>query len=210
MILPDKVFPNHDVDLDAAVKITQLWGRPRPVAQNVLSFLAVGEMAVLRQAPMLRAYLTGVINVTGEMMNGDKHKMAAVRLGAVFYGSVFAHFHGTDALRADRKVILDMADREGVDVVLDSKASLEDSDTDNFRRMLGMLLPTVEFRPESYEASLIGAGAVHLVVMEDQKRATSLTTFEEELSAIEDPFAALEGNPDLADLRKLFEQLDNE
>jgi len=46
--------------------------------------------------------------------------------------------------------------------------------------------------------------------MEDQKRATSLTTFEEELSAIEDPFAALEGNPDLADLRKLFEQLDNE
>jgi hypothetical protein len=206
VVLPERIFPNQDVDSDTTARMIQLWGKPRPNTQNILSFLALGESATLAETPLLNAYVTGVMKATSEMTNGDRRKIAAVRLGAVFYGSVFTHIHGPASLKPDTDVILKVADREGIDVIMDGKSALEDLNAENFHRALNTLLPAVEFGAEYDETTRIGAGAVHLIVMEDQRQALSLHGVDSTFAEVEDPFAALELDPGLADLRRLFDQ----
>lgn len=190
MFLNKDVFSLRDVSTGEASQIRQMWGGRQADADTVGFFLEVGGRPLLRTSPYLIRYLGGALNGTLDQIEASPQATrAAFQNGALLYAGVFGHLNRATELPITDEAIDTIGDLDSVDFVIASHDGIG-KQGERFCELLDEVVPIMGLSREAKPAAYIGAGALHLVMQESERRMNDLTAFE--------------AAPELADLQEMF------
>jgi hypothetical protein len=194
MLLRDNQFPFRDINPDEVAMIRQIWGRPQADPVVVRSFLEIGGRPTLSEDSSLMRYMGKAMHETtvATAINKDQGRSAFTH-GALLYASVFRYLNPQAVLPIIPDAINTVGNREIADFIMDSRDVIADT-MQLFGQLLPAMQPDLERSSRLAEVAQIGAGAIHLVLLETNRQRTSL--------------AAFETDPDMQDLAELFKELE--
>ena len=187
MLLGKNTFPATDITKEQSYELDTMLTHPCPSPENTDYFLENMGRPLLRTDNMaFRIFLATAATDTADRLDFDRRAgVRAFMIGAEFYASAFNCFSGIPELPVHLSAINLLTEGDQLDVLSDGYFTL-DNTAKSFCKLFeraASTVPQYESIKQCHAAILVGAGALHLLVIESNRIG-------EEISALEQLFLA--------------------
>lgn len=186
-------FPLRDINPDEVAQIREIFGRPVPNPDFVRHFIEVGGRPLLKENERMLRFMWLTAKGASDYLDVPHDESSrAITAGGMLYAGVYQYFNTKSTLQIRTEAISAIEDLEMDDVILAARDNIR-KEGKNFLGLLEAVAPAMQVERRYMELAQIGAGALHLVVHEEDRQTASLFDYEQD--------------PDLADLQEMFKAL---